>query len=170
MRLLSTLILLFWSALTISAESYINEDYGFSIVFPDHFEEEEINEAESTALTATCTYRGMIFIINAIVFDKEFTNDERLEQEANSIVNICDALGSKWKLKKITKWMYGEESGFICPIKGSQKTAKGKVGFFGNFYVIMIGSIQYQLTVLAPKRKMFDGQLERDFAGSLRIL
>ncbi len=164
-----TFVLCFTSQLW-SSEIYSNEEIGFQISFPHYFEVEESADDISKTVSVTCTHAGMIFIINAIVFKQEFTDEQRLEQEAASTVNICEAMGAKWKLRKITTWKIGEESGFICPIKGKQKSGEKKVSFYGNFYVIMVNKTQYQLTILAPKRKNFDGALERAFSTSLRLL
>ena len=163
-------IILLISTSTFSGELFKNEDFGVQVMFPDIYESKELEDEEDVTISATCSYRGMLFILNAINFKKEFIDDERSEQEAVTVINVCQRLGAKFKLKKVTAWNIGDESGYICPIKGKRKSGDTKVSFYGNFYVIFIGQTQYQLTVLSQKRKGFDGGLEREFWKSFQLL
>ncbi|MCG8574223.1 MAG: hypothetical protein MI810_05005 [Flavobacteriales bacterium] len=153
-----------------AAQTYENDEARFKITFPTHFEVEQSQDEESKAYTITCLYQGMIFVVNAIIFDKEFSEDESFEQEVLSCKNMCKSMGAKWKPKKLTAWRVEDNSGFILPIKGKKKSNESSLTFYGNYYVMIVGKIQYQLTVLAQKRKYFNGNTERAFSNSFRLL
>lgn len=170
MKFLFTVFTLAFSLFSHSQDLFESKQFGLRVDFPDKYEQKETEDDESNAVSLSSAHQEMIFVMNAIQFKKEYTDDERSRQEAITMKNVCETFGAKFKLKKVTSWKVGEELGYICPIKGKLKGTNSTVTFYGNFYIVFIGDTQYQLTVLSQKKKTFNGDLERAFWRSFKLL
>jgi len=163
---LTLLGLMFSSNVAFTSETYENEEAKFKITFPDEFEaEKEVDEDGKIIYSISGTYGGMLLIGNAFIFTEAVSDDDNAVAEVGEIFRVAAAFESKIKKRKLAYWNVEDEEGFINPMK-----CKGDYkGYVGNYYVLVLGLIEYQFLVLGPK-KAYDLNCESRFINSFEII
>jgi len=166
-----TALIVLSAATSFSQEKYSNDVYGFSIDFPDYFDEKDEERKGMDVISLNCYYNSMIFLASCFDYKAEIPEDELNLKEVEALAITSDSFNSKFKAKKIAHWKVGSYEGLMTPIKGKVKDKNGKkMNFYGYMYALAIkDGVEYRLTILAPNKKVFNEKKSTAFINSFKI-
>lgn len=152
--------------------TYTSKDAKFKISFPTDYEAETERGSGMTVVSLSCTYKGMILLCSAFIYDEVIPEDEYAMKVAEGIIITADAFNSKFKEKKCVHWNGGGDNpGLQNPIKGKVEDGQGgKFKFFGNIYITMAYGIEYRITALSTSKKAYDEDIESEFVNSFKLM
>lgn len=157
---------------SFAGETYTNEDAKFSITFPTSYDASSEKQDGMTVISLSCTYKSMILLVSAFVYDDVIPEDEFAIKVAEGIIITADAFNSKFNEKKCVRWNGGGKNpGLQNPIKG--KVSNGSGGtfkFFGNIYITMAYGIEYRISALSTSKKGYDAGIESAFVNSFKLM
>lgn len=150
---------------SFAGETYESEEAKFKITFPTEYEVETETEDGTTTISLSCVYGNMILLGHAYIFEDEVSEDDNDLTELTATINVCNAFETKWKDKNVFLWDVDGDHGWGHPLK--TKLAGDK--YYGNYYVIIQGNLQWQFTFFCNDKK-YDTSIENKFIDSFQIL
>lgn len=146
----SAILFVFTLSATVSNASEIFEsDKGqCKITFPTEYTSEVTNEDETTTISVSANEGNMLYMLTVSVYEEEIGEDDNDVYELVTMQYFAKALGTKIKMKKVSSFEKGDETGYFSYIKPKMSGYK----YEGYYYVISRGNILYQFTALGLKK------------------
>ncbi len=144
--------------------TYNSEEGKCSVNFPTQFTERATNDEYSKSYKATSKLDGMLFMMEAIVFDMDAETEREIEERKEEfLIETVKYYSSKWEGKIIGKAKISKNG-----VEGIVATVTiGEKKMFLSVY--LKGNIQYILLVVESIAGILDDKLVNSFKNSFEI-
>jgi hypothetical protein len=137
---------------------YKSDEGKMSIVFPGDFETERLDSENSVTFKTTCTVNDQTYFASYSLHQFEITEQEDMAQV--SYDSFLSSVGGKEILK--ADWTVKKNTGLKAVIDMVEDNTRLE------YRVLLVGSIQYQLVVLASTG-LYDAQAAAAFFDSFKL-
>lgn len=138
---LSICLLFLTATLSAQNQKYKSEEGKMSITFPAAFESDVADTGDAKIMKISATNGEQTFFASYTLHTVALTDRELLAE--TSLESFTETTGGTMAYKK--SWNMNGEKGFIALIELEEQKA------YLQYQVILIGNIQYQIVVVAPK-------------------
>lgn len=138
--------------------TYTSEEANFSITFPTKFESSEEVDDDFRSVKTQCISDDMIYLAIYSVHEEDISGSKELTNI--SMRAFLEGLGATADSE--STWKVGKYKG----LKSTFEVSSGNL--VGEYRVVLIGQIQYQITSVAPKN-VWDKKEAKKFLKSFKV-
>ncbi|MCJ8288917.1 MAG: hypothetical protein HRT58_05835 [Crocinitomicaceae bacterium] len=158
----SSVLLLLLVGVTSLAPStkvkYSSSEAKLSVTFPGEFTTtEKVEEAHRSSKT-TANVGGVVYLVSYTIHDNDMADGESLAKVSlDAFINVLEG-----EVTEESRWVVNKNNGFQAKLKVVEKD------LVGEYRVVLINQIQYQITVIAPEG-LWDNKKAKKFFKSFKV-
>lgn len=158
----SALLLLLVGVTSLAAPStkvkYSSSEAKLSVTFPGEFTTtEKVDESYRSSKTMA-NIEGVVYYVSYTIHDNDMADGESLAKVSlDAFVN-----GLEGEVTEESRWVVNKNNGFQAKLKVVEKD------LVGEYRVVIMNQIQYQITVLAPEG-LWDSKKAKKFFKSFKV-